>query len=71
MSITLRPPIELFFASENAHDPSPIDECFEAGAVVQALMAVTPVIVLPSSRSGEDRKRPNCNQQRRRRRASL
>jgi hypothetical protein len=34
MSIGLRPPIDLFFASENAHDPSAIDQCFAAGAVV-------------------------------------
>ena len=35
MSTTLRPPIDLFFASENAHDPSAIDQCFAAGAVVR------------------------------------
>jgi SnoaL-like protein len=34
MSITLRPPIDLYFTSENAHDPSAIDRCFAAGAVV-------------------------------------
>ncbi len=35
MSITLRPPIDLYFASENARDPSAIDLCFAAGAVVR------------------------------------
>ena len=35
MSISLRPPIDLYFASENAHDPSAIDRCFAAGAVVR------------------------------------
>jgi hypothetical protein len=34
MSITLRPPIDLYFTSENAHHPSAIDRCFAAGAVV-------------------------------------
>ena len=34
MSITLRPPIDLYFASENAHDSSAIDRCFAAGGVV-------------------------------------
>jgi hypothetical protein len=34
MSITLRPPIDLYFGSENAHDPSAIDRCFAAGGVV-------------------------------------
>jgi SnoaL-like protein len=34
MSITLRPPIDLYFASENAHDSSAIDRCFAVGAVV-------------------------------------
>jgi hypothetical protein len=35
MSITLRPPIDLYFASENARDSSAIDLCFAAGAVVR------------------------------------
>lgn len=35
MSIKLRPPIDGFFASENAHDPSAIDRCFAASAVVR------------------------------------
>jgi hypothetical protein len=35
MSIRLRPPIDLFFSPENAHDPSAIDQCFAAGAVVR------------------------------------
>ena len=35
MGIALPSPIELFFASENAHDPSAIDQCFAAGAVVR------------------------------------
>jgi hypothetical protein len=35
MSISLRPPIDLYFTSENAHDPSVIDQCFAAGAVVR------------------------------------
>ena len=34
MSISLQPPIDLYFTSENAHDPSAIDRCFAAGAVV-------------------------------------
>jgi hypothetical protein len=35
MSITLRPPIDLYFASENVHDSSAIDRCFAAGGVVR------------------------------------
>ena len=35
MSIKLPAPIDLFFASENAHDPSAFDQCFAAGAVVR------------------------------------
>jgi hypothetical protein len=35
MSITLRPPIDLYFTSENAHDLSAIDRCFAPGGVVR------------------------------------
>ena len=35
MGITLQPPIDLYFASENAHDASAIDRCFAVGAVVR------------------------------------
>jgi len=35
MSIRLTAPIDLYFASENAHDPSAIDRCFAAAAVVR------------------------------------
>jgi hypothetical protein len=35
MSIKLPAPIDLFFASENAHDSSAIDQCVAAGAVVR------------------------------------
>jgi len=35
MNITLRPPIDLYFASENARDSSAIDLCFAVGAVVR------------------------------------
>ena len=35
MSITLRPPIDLYFTSENAHELSAIDRCFATGAVVR------------------------------------
>ena len=35
MSIGLRPPIDLYFTSENSHDPSAVDRCFAAGAVVR------------------------------------
>jgi hypothetical protein len=34
MSISLPPPIDLYFTSENTHDPSAIDRCFAVGAVV-------------------------------------
>jgi len=35
MSISLPPPIDLYFTFEKAHDPSAIDRCFAAGAVVR------------------------------------
>ncbi len=35
MSIRLPAPIDLYFASENAHDPSAIDRYFAAGSVVR------------------------------------
>ena len=35
MSISLRPPLDLYFTSANAHDPSKIDQCFAVGAVVR------------------------------------
>jgi len=35
MSITLPATIDLYFTSENAHDPSAIDRCFAAGADVR------------------------------------
>jgi SnoaL-like protein len=35
MDITLPAPIDIYFASENAHDPSAIDRCFAADAVVR------------------------------------
>ena len=35
MSITLAATIDLYFASENAHDPSVIEQCFAPGAVVR------------------------------------
>jgi hypothetical protein len=35
MNISLRPPIDVYFASEDAHDPSVIDQCFAAGAFVR------------------------------------
>jgi hypothetical protein len=35
MSISLPSPIDLYFTSEKAHDPSAIDWCFAAGAVVR------------------------------------
>jgi SnoaL-like domain len=35
MSISVLPPIDIYFTSENAHDPSAIDRCFAAGAVVR------------------------------------
>jgi hypothetical protein len=34
MSIELPAPIELYFASENTHDPSAIEMCFAADAIV-------------------------------------
>jgi hypothetical protein len=34
MSIALPAPIDLYFASENTHDPSAIDLCFVADAIV-------------------------------------
>jgi hypothetical protein len=35
MSIQLPAPLESYFASEDAHDTSPIDECFAANATVR------------------------------------
>jgi SnoaL-like domain len=35
MSITLPASIDLYFTSENAHDPSAINRCFAVGAVVR------------------------------------
>jgi len=35
MDITLPAPIGIYFASENAHDPSAIDRCFAADAIVR------------------------------------
>ena len=35
MSIKLPAPIDVYFASENAHDPSAIDRCFAADAIVR------------------------------------
>ena len=35
MDITLPAPIDIYFASENAHDPSAIDRCFAADAIVR------------------------------------
>jgi hypothetical protein len=35
MDIALPAPIEIYFASENAHDPSAIDRCFAADAIVR------------------------------------
>jgi hypothetical protein len=35
MDITLPAPIGIYFASENAHDPSAIDTCFAADAIVR------------------------------------
>jgi hypothetical protein len=35
MDITLPAPIDVYFASENAHDPSAIDRCFAADAIVR------------------------------------
>jgi hypothetical protein len=36
MSISLPPPIDLYFSSENAHNSSAIDRCFASGGVVRA-----------------------------------
>lgn len=35
MDITLPAPIGIYLASENAHDPSAIDRCFAADAIVR------------------------------------
>jgi hypothetical protein len=35
MSIQLPAPIDLYFASENMHDPSAIEMCFAANAIVR------------------------------------
>jgi hypothetical protein len=35
MDITLPEPIDIYFASANAHDPSAIDRCFAADAIVR------------------------------------
>jgi hypothetical protein len=35
MSIKLPAPIDLYFASENTHDPAAIDMCFAADAIVR------------------------------------
>jgi hypothetical protein len=35
MSIRLPPPIDLYFSSENAHDPSAIERCFVADGIVR------------------------------------
>jgi hypothetical protein len=35
ISIQLPAPIDLYFSSENAHDPSAIPECFAADAIVR------------------------------------
>jgi hypothetical protein len=35
MDIPLRGPVALYFTSENAHDPSAIERCFAAGAIVR------------------------------------
>lgn len=34
MDITLPAPIDIYFASENAHDPSGLDRCFHTDATV-------------------------------------
>ena len=34
MDIPLPPPVALYFTSENAHDPSAIERCFAADAIV-------------------------------------
>jgi hypothetical protein len=35
MDITLPAPIDIYFASENAHDPSAMERCFAADATVR------------------------------------
>jgi SnoaL-like domain len=35
MSIRLPPPIDLYFSSENAHDPSAVERCFVADGIVR------------------------------------
>jgi hypothetical protein len=35
MDITLPPPIGIYFSSENEHDPSALDRCFAADAIVR------------------------------------
>jgi hypothetical protein len=35
MDMALPAPIDIYFASENAHDPSAIDRCFAADAIVR------------------------------------
>jgi hypothetical protein len=35
MDIRLPPPLDIYFASENAHDPSAIEKCFAASAIVR------------------------------------
>jgi hypothetical protein len=35
VDIALPAPIDIYFASENAHDPSAIDRCFAADAIVR------------------------------------
>jgi hypothetical protein len=35
MDTALPAPIDIYFASENAHDPSAIDRCFAADAIVR------------------------------------
>jgi hypothetical protein len=58
MNITLRPPIDLYFASENAHDPSAIDRCFAAGAVVrdEGKTTITGVVAIKAWRVETSRK---------------
>jgi hypothetical protein len=35
MTITLPEPVEVYFASENAHDADAVDECFAADGIVR------------------------------------
>jgi hypothetical protein len=35
MGITLPAPLDIYFASENAHDPTAVDGCFAADAIVR------------------------------------